>query len=83
MNSQSKIQEYLVYIGNNTLTVLTWHFLCFKLVSLILIIYYKEPIARLAEFPVITEYSRNGWFIIYFLFGIFIPIKMSKYNFLR
>lgn len=80
---QSKIQEYLIYIGNNTLTILTWHFLCFKLVSLIIIIYYKEPIARLAEFPVITEYSRNGWFIIYFLFGILIPIRMSKYTYLK
>lgn len=83
LNYRSQIQEYLIYIGNNTLIILTWHFLCFKLVSLIIIIYYKEPIARLAEFPVITEYSRNGWFVIYFLFGIIIPIQMSKYKFLR
>lgn len=79
----SKIRECLIYIGNNTLTVLTWHFLCFKIVSLIIIVYYKEHFARLAEFPVITEYSQKGWFLLYLLFGILIPMKISKYRLLK
>lgn len=80
---QSKLKEYLIYIGNNTLTILTWHFLSFKLVSLIIIYLYEVPVARLAEFPVITEYSQRGWFVMYFIIGVVIPLIMSKYKYLR
>lgn len=54
-------------IGSNTLTVLTWHFLAFKLVSLLIIYVYGLPMARLAEFPVITDYAVQGWWLAYFL----------------
>lgn len=49
---------WLVYIGNNTLTILTWHMLSFKIVSLLIINIHGLSIRRLAEFPVIEEYSR-------------------------
>ena len=49
----------LDFIGKNTLTILTWHFLAFKLVSLSIIGIYDLPIERLAEFPVIKEYSQQ------------------------
>lgn len=75
--------QWLVYIGNNTLTILTWHMLSFKLVSLIVILVYQLPIARLAEFPVIEEYSKQGWFLLYFLMGVLVPIGMSKVKYLR
>lgn len=58
------------FIGNNTLTVLTWHFLAFKLVSLFIIYMYSLPMARLAEFPVITDYAVQGWWVAYFLVAI-------------
>lgn len=38
------IKKMLIYVGNNTLTVLTWHFLCFKIVSLIIIKCYDLSI---------------------------------------
>lgn len=78
-----RIINIFTYIGDNTLTILTWHFLCFKLVSLLIIYLYELPIERLAEFPTITEYSQNGWFIAYFFIGVFIPLIMTKNKYLK
>lgn len=58
-SSQGICAKILDFIGKNTLTILTWHFLAFKLVSLMIIGIYDLPIERLAEFPVITEYSQQ------------------------
>lgn len=68
-------KKFLVYVGQNTMTILTWHFLCFKLVSLMIICIYDLPVERLAEFPVISEYS--VWGILYFIVGGGIPITFS------
>lgn len=83
VSQNSARSKWLVYIGNNTLTILTWHMLSFKIVSLIIIPIYKLPMARLAEFPVIEEYSKQGWFLIYFLIGVLVPLYMSKLKYLR
>lgn len=69
-SSQGICAKILDFIGKNTLTILTWHFLAFKLVSLLIIGIYGLPIERLAEFPVITEYSKQGWWIAYFFVAI-------------
>ena len=68
------IKNLLVYVGNNTLTVLTWHFLCFKIVSLIIIQYYDLPIEQLACFPIIPEYV--SWWIAYFVVGAGVPLAV-------
>ena len=79
INSRKNIfSQCMIYIGNNTLTILTWHFLSFKLVSLFIIFYYHLPIKRLAEFPVIEEYSRTGWFILYLIIGTIVPLLFTK-----
>lgn len=72
--SQSLVKKSIEYIGDNTLPILTWHFLCFKLVSLLLISINDLPIQRLAEFPVIEEYALKGWWVAYFVVGIIFPI---------
>lgn len=73
------ISKYLLYIGNNTLPILIWHFLAFKLVSLAIIICYGLPFYELGAFHVIYIYADQGWFIIYTLVGIFIPLLTSYY----
>lgn len=72
-----KIKTELVYIGNHTFDILTLHFLCFKLVSLLIINIYQLPIQRLAEFPVIEEYAHKGWWIVYGIVGCILPIIYS------
>lgn len=79
----NRVMQWLVYIGNNTLTLLTWHFLSFKLVSLTIILTYHLPMARLAEFPVIAEYSVRGWFVLYFAIGVMIPLSFTKFKYLK
>ena len=66
----------LVFVGEHTLEILTWHFLSFKLVSLILIALFDLPIAQLAEFPVIEDFAYKGWWCIYLLIGVFIPASI-------
>lgn len=83
VKSNNFTSRVLVYIGNNTLTILTWHFLSFKLVSLVIIQVNQLPIARLAEFPVITDYSAKGWFVLYFLIGVALPLMLSKNKYLK
>lgn len=64
----------LVFIGDHTMTILTWHFLSLKLVSLLLIAIYGLPIKQLSEFPVIEKYAHQGWWILYLCVGVSIPV---------
>ena len=65
-------KKLLIYIGNNTLSVLALHFLCFKIVSLAIICFYNFPIEQLAKFPTIKDLS--GWWIAYLIIGVMVPI---------
>lgn len=69
-NSQWK--KFMLFVGNNTMPILTWHFLCFKLVSLLIINIYGLSVERLAEFPIIEEYS--SWWTMYFIMGVSVPL---------
>jgi fucose 4-O-acetylase-like acetyltransferase len=76
--NESWIKRTLTFIGENTLTILTWHFLCFKIVSILIIAIYGLPIKQLAEFPVIREYSQDGWFLAYLFIGVSVPLCFSN-----
>ncbi len=69
------IRSTLIFIGTNTLKVLTWHFLYFKLVSLIIIGINGWSIERLAEFPVLNSGSQFMW-IPYTIVGL-LPIAVA------
>lgn len=79
-SSQGICAKVLDFIGKNTLTILTWHFLAFKLVSLLIIGIYDLPIERLAEIPVITEYSQQGWWIAYFIVAMGVTCGIAYCN---
>ena len=70
----------LQYIGSNTIFIIATHFLAFKVVNLIQIYVYGYPAYYLAKFPVIS--GDNGWWIPYFLCGLFLPLGV-KYGFDR
>lgn len=70
----------LEFIGQNTLTILTWHFLSFKVVSLIIIKIYDLPIERLSEFPVISEYATKGWWVAYFIMAMLVSNVFALFN---
>lgn len=68
------IRNFLIYTGEHTLEILTWHMLCFKLVTFIFILCFSLPIARLESYPVIGAYAKEGWFILYVIVGAGIPL---------
>lgn len=75
-------RQLLLFIGDHTLEILTWHFLCFKLVSLFIIMIEQRPIKQLAYFPVIPADADSGslyshYWLLYFLVGIGIPILFT------
>ena len=68
------IKEFLVYCGNRTLNVLTFHFVAFKVVSCVLVVVYHEPLNRIAEFPQMRAYASSGWWVLYTFAGVGIPL---------
>lgn len=71
------VRDFLKVAGDNSFTILTWHFLCFKIVNLIIIYLYNLPIEYLAYFPRISDYSIKGWWLIYSLVGVFVPLCIN------
>lgn len=69
------VKNMLVYVGNNTLTVLTWHFICFRIVSLIIIQLYSLRMEQLACFPIIQEYA--SWWMVYFVVSAGVPLVLK------
>ena len=77
--NKNKLTKILVYIGDHTFEVLTWHLLAFKLSSLIIIFVYGMRIQHLAETMTIGTYANKGWWVVYTIIGIVIPIIWTYY----
>ena len=77
----SSLKRHLVFIGDSTLIILTWHFLSFKIVSFAYVLIRQLPLRMAAEHPTIHAYSNNrgGW-ILYFIVGAIIPIMIAYYK---
>ena len=73
LDRDTRYATLLDSIGRATLTILTFHFLSFKLVSLLKIALWHLPIGSLAEFPVIHAHNTLFWFI-YALVGTLLPL---------
>ncbi len=73
----SVLKRMLVFIGDNTLDILIWHLLSFKIISLLIIFLYELPIGRLAEYPVIEEFAHQGWCLVYCIIGVCMPLGIS------
>lgn len=71
--AKNKRLQWLDYIGVNTLTILTFHFLAFKLVSLYIIQRDNLSMDRLADFPAIGGAGTHDW-ILYTIVGVALPL---------
>ncbi|MBT3367905.1 MAG: acyltransferase family protein [Nitrospina sp.] len=72
--SRFSISKYFNFIGNQTIAILALHFLCFKLVSLLIVHKDNLPLYKIAEFPVIA--NDGWWFLAYSAVGIAVPIMV-------
>ena len=70
----ARIKRLFIYIGENTLTILTWHFLSFKIMSLVLVFLFSLSLSKLEDFPTIKEYSFQGWWVLYAMIGVMVPL---------
>ena len=68
--------KYIDYIGNHTLAIMTWHFLIFKFISLLLRQFGIISKENLLTQPV-PDIAKNGWWILYSFFGVCIPILID------
>lgn len=71
------LQGLLRFAGENTMSVLAFHILAFKLVSYLIVVCNSLPIGRVAEFPVIDDYAKDGWWVAYLFVGSAVPLGIA------
>lgn len=67
-----KLRKIIAYMGANSLAIMLLHFVSFKVVTLFQITLFGESIEKLTSYPVYI--SSNGWWIVYSVAGISIPL---------
>lgn len=78
LKKSERISEVLICCGQNSMAVVVLHFLCFKVVSLMGVVFYKQPVGcYIAAFPVL--YENEMWWTAYLLAGIIIPVVLSMF----
>ena len=63
--------KLLYYIGNNTMLVLIWHLLAFKIGNFLIILIWNFPIERLSD-SILAD--RNYFWVLYSIVGCCIPL---------
>lgn len=75
LSDKNLFKRFLSFFGKNTFAILGLHLICFKIITLLQIIIYKDDWIYLACYPV---YLINGvWTILYILVGISIPLILK------
>ena len=70
----SRVRRLLVFIGDNTLYILVFHILAFKVVSLIKIWWYDLDFKQIGCHMVIHENNSDLFWIIYSVAGVALPL---------
>lgn len=64
-----KAKEHLIYLGKNTIDIVIWHFLAFRITIIIQILVMNIDVKSIIAFPV---YDASGmWWIVYVVTGIY------------
>lgn len=72
----SIIGNVISCIGRQSLYIMLFHFVSFKIVTLLQVVYYEYPPYYLAAFPVL--HTDGPWRILYILIGCFAPIILIR-----
>lgn len=78
LKRHANISNFLCYIGQNTLTILALHLLCFKLVSYVICEFLGMPLWHVGEHPTMELQSGGALWIIYSLCGVAMPLLLLK-----
>ena len=75
MIRSKKLKKMLSVIGKNTIWILFLHFFVFKFINALQVALYDLPLYRIASYP--TLYTENGWWILYTIAGVSVPIYIK------
>lgn len=78
LSTCSMLGCFFSWVGRETLTVLTWHLLAFKIVSLFIIKQNGMSVEHLGEFPVMSGFAEQGWWIAYFVVAMVVTLSIAK-----
>lgn len=68
------LKQYLIYVGEHTLSILAFHFLSFKLVSIVIIMLYGLPIIELSKYYILS--CGYWWWVVYAFIGVNLPLVL-------
>lgn len=71
-----KVASFLAYAGRNSMPIVLLHFICFKLVTLVVILLRGDDILLLASFPQLDG-AENGLWIAYTIVGVILPLVIN------
>ena len=69
--------KYLDYLGKNTYSVLMMHIIAFKIVNAFLLFFLGISNEHLSDFPTIYCAAKHGWWILYVIVGVNLPLVMK------
>ena len=67
-------KRIMIFIGDNTLSILTFHMLAFKLINYVIFQIYNLPVYTIGLYPTNIDYASNCWWIIYTSTGVAVPL---------
>lgn len=70
------IGKLLDYIGTKTLSILTFHYLGFKLMTLLLVYVFGSPETMLGDWPIPDEFKK--YWVIYTIIGVVFSLFLSS-----
>lgn len=74
ITKNTKLSLFFSFLGNNTMPILIWHFLSFKIVSFFVVNICNYPDGTIASFPTISGVEYNRFWFIYTVVGIVVPL---------
>lgn len=76
LQSKLKIGKILASIGDYSFSIMTLHFIAFKVVILLQCYVYEQSLSKLSSFPCL--FTSNYWWVAYAFVGVSLPIIVSK-----
>ena len=72
--NKTYLKKLLVYVGDNSLIILTFHFLVFKFASWFIVLVSDLPMREIATHPHIKFEESNWWWLFYTILGVSLPL---------
>ena len=73
----SGLKNVLIYVGKNSLTIMLFHFLAFKIVTVLVVVFAKLPLFCIAAFPNLYGDKYSLW-VAYSLAGVLVPLSCKR-----